>query len=46
MPGGIPLVAGGKLYRGKTLRFERVWVKGLMVVTHAVFECGAGSYLV
>ena len=32
--------------RGCTLRFARVWVKGGMVVTHAVFGCGAGSYLV
>ena len=28
------------------LRFERVWVNGVMVVAHEVFGCGAESYLV
>ena len=44
--GKIPLEADGRMYRGNTLRFGRVWVKGGMVVIHAVFGCGAGSNLV
>ena len=34
------------MYRDNTLRSGRVWVKGGMVVIHAVCGCGAGSYLV
>ena len=44
--GWIPSEAYGRLYRGNTLRFGRVWVKGGMVVIHAVFGCGAGYNLV
>ena len=37
----MPLGAGERLYRGNTIRFGRVWVKGGMVVIPVAFGCKA-----